>query len=168
MSKQNNKKGKNKKYNKDIMEELHFYEEEIKNDRQYYSNIGYLSEKERIIFENKFSKPRNKSQEYYYNILNKKNKKIIVSTGPAGTGKTLFAVESAIKQFLLGKGFSVNVHTHFEEYDGKNQRVLSSKFYKSLAYVNDAVNKNEEYDMYKLAKLREIEEMPKEIKGQLS
>ena len=25
------------------------------------------------------------------------------------------------KQFLLGKGFSVNVHTHFEEYDGKNQ-----------------------------------------------
>ena len=27
---------------------------------------------------------------------------------------------------------------------------------------------NEEYDMYKLAKLREIEDMPKEIKGQLS
>jgi len=103
MSKQNNKKGKNKKYNKDMIEDLHFYEEEIKNDRQYYSNFSYLSEKERIIFENKFSKPRNKSQEYYYNILNKKNKKIIVSTGPAGTGKTLFAIESAIKQFLLGK-----------------------------------------------------------------
>jgi hypothetical protein len=42
MSKQNNKKVKNKKYNKDIIEDLHFYEEEIKNDRQYYSNISYF------------------------------------------------------------------------------------------------------------------------------
>jgi phosphate starvation-inducible PhoH-like protein len=36
-------------------------------------------------------------------MLNKKPIKIIVSTGPAGTGKTLLATEYAIRQFLLGK-----------------------------------------------------------------
>ena len=28
------------------------------------------------------------------------------------------------KQFLLGKGFSFGVHTHYERYDGKNQYAI--------------------------------------------
>lgn len=34
--------------------------------------------------------------------LNNLNNKIIIATGPAGTGKTLFATEYGLKQFLLG------------------------------------------------------------------
>jgi phosphate starvation-inducible PhoH-like protein len=34
--------------------------------------------------------------------LKNKSKKIIVATGPAGTGKTLFATEFGVKNFLLG------------------------------------------------------------------
>lgn len=104
MSNKQNKKIKNKKnINKDMVDDLNYYEEEVKFDRSYYSNIDYLSHKEKEIFDNKFSKPRNKSQTLYLSILSKKNKKIIVATGPAGTGKTLFATEQGIKQFLLGK-----------------------------------------------------------------
>ena len=38
----------------------------------------------------------------YHNLLSQKSKKIVVATGPAGTGKTLFATELGVKQFLLG------------------------------------------------------------------
>jgi phosphate starvation-inducible PhoH-like protein len=104
MSNKQNKKIKTKKnINKDMLDDLNYYDDEIKFDRSYYSNIDYLSNKEKEIFDNKFSKPRNKSQVLYLSILSKKNKKITVVTGPAGTGKTLFATEQGIKQFLLGK-----------------------------------------------------------------
>lgn len=61
-------------------------------------NIEYYKE----ISDDNFSKPKNKSQTNYIKMLNKKQYKIIISTGPAGTGKTLLATESAIKQFILG------------------------------------------------------------------
>jgi phosphate starvation-inducible PhoH-like protein len=57
---------------------------------------------ELLYDENKFTKPKNKSQYKYVRELDKKNNKIIVATGPAGTGKTMFATEYAIKDFLLG------------------------------------------------------------------
>ena len=50
----------------------------------------------------KIMKPKNHSQEQYVNMLNCKDKKIVFAIGPAGTGKTLFATQYAIKEFLLG------------------------------------------------------------------
>jgi phosphate starvation-inducible PhoH-like protein len=96
-----NKKKCNKKINRFIEEEVEYYEYDTKL-KSYYEGYQYLSSKEKMLFENKFSKPRNNSQEKYVKELNKKNNKIIVVTGPAGTGKTLFGTEYAIKEFLLG------------------------------------------------------------------
>ena len=63
----------------------------------------YLSNKEKAKIEKKFTTPKNERQEYYVKILKNEKKKITVATGPAGTGKTLFAVEYGIRNFLLGK-----------------------------------------------------------------
>ena len=70
--------------------------------RKFYENMQYLSYNEKSNFENKFTKPKNESQEEYTRLLKNKNKKIVIATGPAGTGKTLFATEYGIKCFLLG------------------------------------------------------------------
>jgi len=70
--------------------------------RKFYENMQYLSYNEKSNFENKFTKPKNESQEEYARLLKNKNKKIVMATGPAGTGKTLFATEYGIKCFLLG------------------------------------------------------------------
>ena len=48
---------------------------------------------ENIKVEAKFSKPKNESQARYVRALNKTDNKIIIATGPAGTGKTLFGTE---------------------------------------------------------------------------
>ena len=77
-------------------------EQSIMRQRSYYENIEHLSTNERKTFESKFTTPKNQSQEYYYSQLKHKNKKIVVATGPAGTGKTLFATEIGVKNFLLG------------------------------------------------------------------
>jgi phosphate starvation-inducible PhoH-like protein len=42
--------------------------------------------------------PKTKNQEKYVNYLNNYNTKIIITTGPAGCGKTLFACQKAITQ----------------------------------------------------------------------
>jgi phosphate starvation-inducible PhoH-like protein len=42
--------------------------------------------------------PKTVNQETYFNYLNNDTNKIIISTGPAGTGKTLFACQKAITQ----------------------------------------------------------------------
>uniref|UniRef100_A0A6C0HYT5 PhoH-like protein n=1 Tax=viral metagenome TaxID=1070528 RepID=A0A6C0HYT5_9ZZZZ len=62
----------------------------------------YLSQRERANIENKFTKPKNMHQDQYVNMLKQKQKKIIVVAGPAGTGKTLFATEYGIRNFMLG------------------------------------------------------------------
>jgi len=77
-------------------------ENSIMKQRKLYENMQYLSEKEKNIFENKMTTPKNRSQELYCNLLKHKNKKIVVATGPAGTGKTLFATEYGVRNFLLG------------------------------------------------------------------
>jgi phosphate starvation-inducible PhoH-like protein len=66
------------------------------------NNFQYLSPKEKHIFENKFTIPKNRHQEQYVSMLKQKSKKIIVVSGPAGTGKTLFATEFGVRNFLLG------------------------------------------------------------------
>ena len=70
--------------------------------RKYYENMQYLSHNEKQMFENKFTSPKNESQARYVRLLAQKSKKIVVATGPAGTGKTLFATEYGIRNFLLG------------------------------------------------------------------
>lgn len=47
--------------------------------------------------------PRNKSQEHYVLKLLDDKKDIVFGIGPAGTGKTLLAVQVAVKQFKEGK-----------------------------------------------------------------
>lgn len=64
--------------------------------------IQYLSQKEKTRMEQKYTTPKNKNQEYYLRILKNEKKKIVVATGPAGTGKTLFAVQNGIRNFLNG------------------------------------------------------------------
>jgi phosphate starvation-inducible PhoH-like protein len=64
--------------------------------------MQHLSAKERQNFESKFTKPKNERQEQYVHLLKQKHKKIVVSSGPAGTGKTLFATEFGVRNFLNG------------------------------------------------------------------
>ena len=67
-----------------------------------YDMMQHLSAREKKNFEDKFTKPKDGSQRDYHNLLNQKSKKIVVATGPAGTGKTLLATEMGIKYFLQG------------------------------------------------------------------
>lgn len=99
---------KSKKQNeKEILNE---YRPEIEKEREksaakqrkIYENMQYLSHNERANFENKFTKPKNESQQHYLHLLKQKTKKIVVATGPAGTGKTLFATENGVRHFLEG------------------------------------------------------------------
>jgi phosphate starvation-inducible protein PhoH len=97
---------KSKKQNdKEILKEYHTdieNETSISRQRSYYENMHHLSINEKKKFDSKFTTPKNSSQEYYNSQLKHKNKKIVVATGPAGTGKTLFATEWGIRNFLLG------------------------------------------------------------------
>lgn len=90
---------------------LNMYYEETGLNKEYchttYSkttceNMRYLSPTEKSGFENKFTRPKNIHQEQYVTMLKNKSKKIIVASGPAGTGKTLFATEYGVRNLLLG------------------------------------------------------------------
>lgn len=72
------------------------------NTKKYYENFDHLSAKEKQKFESTFTVPKNLHQEEYVASLKNRNKKIVVCTGPAGTGKTLFATEYGVRQFLTG------------------------------------------------------------------
>lgn len=67
-----------------------------------YENWQHLSHRERDLFEQRFTKPKTRSQEIYASMLRAKAKKVILATGPAGTGKTLLATEHGIRFFLQG------------------------------------------------------------------
>ena len=75
----------------------------LKEQKNTYENMQYLSQREKDLFEEKFARPKTKSQEIYASTLRSKSKKIIIATGPAGTGKTMFATEYGVRNFLLGK-----------------------------------------------------------------
>jgi len=83
-------------------EETGIYKENDKEKHYKNTPLQYVSSKEKAIFENKFTVPKNKHQEQYVNMLKQTSKKIIVVSGPAGTGKTLFATEYGVRNFLLG------------------------------------------------------------------
>lgn len=102
--KPNQKELLNMYYNEKKLDEKEEKEKE-KDDhlpKQVSENMKYLSPYEKKKFENKFTKPKNKNQEHYVSMLRNRNKKIIVVTGPAGTGKTMFATEYGISNFLNG------------------------------------------------------------------
>jgi phosphate starvation-inducible PhoH-like protein len=94
----------NKKFlKKELQYDVDYYEsnknaENINN----YKNIEYLSTKEKDVFENKFSKPRNESQKKFLSSLKNKDYKIIIASGPAGTGKTLFGIEQGVRNYIMG------------------------------------------------------------------
>jgi phosphate starvation-inducible PhoH-like protein len=85
---------------------LNMYYEEVGDDtglrKAVVEQSAYLSPKEKQRIEAKFTKPKNPHQEEYVRVLGKPTKKIVVVSGPAGTGKTLFATEFGLKGFLLG------------------------------------------------------------------
>ena len=98
------KKGTSKKQtNKHIKEEILLHYEASDIYKSVFENFQYLSNKEKASIESRFAKPKNPSQTRYLHCLNKQCNKIIIATGPAGTGKTLFGTEYGIKQFLMGK-----------------------------------------------------------------
>jgi len=74
-----------------------------KNTTTKIQNFKYLSNKEKDNFENKFSSPKNESQKRFLKYLNSENYKILIASGPAGTGKTLLSIEQGVKNFLLEK-----------------------------------------------------------------
>ena len=97
-------------YNQEIERER---DKSNQNQRRIYENIAHLSQNEKQHFESKFTKPKNPHQEEYVSILRNPDKKIVVATGPAGTGKTLFATEHGIRNYLTGvyvKKSSSHVH----------------------------------------------------------
>lgn len=93
-----------KHYEREISDAIGELEKEkmFSKQKKLYENMQYLSPKEKQLFDNKFTKPKNRNQEEYVNHLRNKNRKIIVASGPAGTGKTLFATEYGVRNFLLG------------------------------------------------------------------
>lgn len=56
------------------------------------------NKKQRVILH-----PRNKNQAIYLQKLQDESKNIVLAIGPAGTGKTLLAVQNGIRQFQEGK-----------------------------------------------------------------
>ena len=84
------------------MEKEREQENSIVRQRQTYENMQHLSHNEQRAFESKFTSPKNDGQKDYLKLLRQKSKKIVVATGPAGTGKTIFATENGIRNFLLG------------------------------------------------------------------
>jgi len=101
------KRGNSKKnVNRLIDEELQRYNDSKPTRipaRTQFENMPYYSQKERNSIESAFVKPRNPSQLKYVHELQKPTNKIIIATGPAGTGKTIFGTEYGIRQFLMGK-----------------------------------------------------------------
>lgn len=99
------KRGSSRRYhNRIIGEELarHLEINEETASKTVLENYQYMSQKERIKVDAKFAKPKNESQARYMSALKKPHNKIIIATGPAGTGKTLIGTEYGIREFLLG------------------------------------------------------------------
>ena len=58
----------------------------------------HLIMKKQNYFNIPIYKPKTVNQEHYVNCLNNNDSKLIISVGPAGTGKTMFACQKAISQ----------------------------------------------------------------------
>ena len=105
MNNKNNKKRNKKSLEKFIDEELDIYfdKKKVSEIKLYNECYQYITPKEKCIFESKYTKPRSISQKKYMSILNDSSQKIVIATGPAGTGKTLLATEAGIRNFIEAK-----------------------------------------------------------------
>ena len=97
VKKKNGKKNR-KQIKRDMISDLNDYNI---NESSKIKNYDFISIKNNNSFHNKFSKPRNNSQKKLLNYLENPEYKIVVASGPAGTGKTLFSIEEGIKNFIL-------------------------------------------------------------------
>jgi len=99
------KKKGNKKNKKFLINEQDFMEDECISIEYFKNNkcYQYYSTKKKKNINDKFSIPRNLSQKKLFNYLKNPSYRIIIASGPAGTGKTLFSVEEGIKKFLEGQ-----------------------------------------------------------------
>ncbi len=100
----------NKKKNKKMLERMLEDDLEFYNDKKKFNEAKYLNESYKYVSPNeksqiqaKFTKPRSLAQKKYIQILNDPLQKIVIATGPAGSGKTLLATETGVKNFLEGK-----------------------------------------------------------------
>jgi phosphate starvation-inducible PhoH-like protein len=100
-----NKKKNKKMIERMLEEDLDHWEKNKKiNEAKYFNEYyAYVSSKEKNFIESKFTKPRSSAQKKYVKVLNDPMQKIVIATGPAGSGKTLLATEMGIKGFLEGK-----------------------------------------------------------------
>ena len=98
------KKGKKYKKKNEIDD---YIEEELFNyfDFKSLNYNNYVEKKEEIICvdESTLTKPKNENQKQYYDFLNNNDIKVILATGPAGTGKTMMPSERAILNLLNNK-----------------------------------------------------------------
>ena len=109
MSYENDDRKKNKKnskkFNKKFFEEEYALIEEEGINIEYFKNnkcYQYNSNKEKQNINEKFSQPRNDSQKNLLNYLKNTSYRIVIASGPAGTGKTLFSVEEGLRNFIEG------------------------------------------------------------------
>ena len=66
---------------------------------EHYTKFNFLLLAKKQKFSHSYLyTPKSQNQNNYVNYLNDESNKIIISTGPAGTGKTLFACQKAITQ----------------------------------------------------------------------
>ena len=94
------KRGNNRYHNRrHINDDIDDDMEELKSSVENYQ---HLSQNERVKIDAQFSTPKNESQARYLRALEKPHNKIIIATGPAGTGKTLLGTEFGIREFLAG------------------------------------------------------------------
>jgi len=94
-----------KQHEKELIKEYRYEnpeecESNVYTQKKLYENMQHLSSVEKHRFDQKFTQPKNGPQRDYHNLLGQRTKKIVVATGPAGTGKTLFATEMGVKNFL--------------------------------------------------------------------
>lgn len=107
ITKKEPKKRAGRKSKKQIEKEMMFdyleYEKEKNQKKLNQEDNGNISKK--IPYnsgESTYTTPKNAHQKQYVNLLKDKTKKIVITTGPAGTGKTLFATEFGVRNFLAG------------------------------------------------------------------
>jgi phosphate starvation-inducible PhoH-like protein len=84
------------------MERVGEEKEESTTGPLFSGGFRYLAPREKASLQSRFSVPKNASQGLFVALLQNASKKIVFASGPAGTGKTLLAVEQGIYGFITG------------------------------------------------------------------
>ena len=95
MHKKKKEKYKDKRLGRKMMEK--FINEELFN---YQEISPSPNQKKEYIYESQLTKPKNQNQDKYFKLLKNDEVKVILATGPAGTGKTMIPCERAILKLI--------------------------------------------------------------------